>query len=321
MVISELKWTKRTRIAVVVLCVVLGTAGLVVLSQMNQVAEAAILTPVDLPTIPWTVISGTWAIENGEYSQSDLTATWSLSISNVSHADAVIEAKVKRMKGNFAGIAFRVTDINNAYFLYMRGNDNNLRLLKRVSAIETYIETTPVNSYPTVLNAFYQLKVQVNGSSIKCYFNGQLTIDQTDEDLSSGYNGLVTYGTYAHFDDVRVTDLGENELFFDDFEYAMLPTAYTVNVRARATQIFVTCTWTGSGNITITLESPTAITYHESNMNIYEKTTMSFDGTTPSIFNIKRARLSIAAPTSSEIWMLYLSLSDVTTHQVSVEIS
>jgi len=57
---------------------VLATASLLVFSQMNQVAKAAILEPIESPpeTIfyddfsgdlsQWTVQSGAWAIETGE---------------------------------------------------------------------------------------------------------------------------------------------------------------------------------------------------------------------------------------------------------------
>lgn len=97
-----------------------------------------------------------------------------------------------------------------------------------------------------------------------------------------------------------------------------IPETYAVNVRAAVTQIVITCTWSRSGNITVKLKSFTT-SYYESNMSIYEKTIVSVHGSTTSILNVKRAALSIVAFTSSETWILYLSLGNVTTYQVSVK--
>ena len=131
------------------------------------------------------------------------------------------------------------------------------------------------------------------------------------ESFATGKIGLGVHTPgHAHFDDVSVWGA----------EATNVPSIYDVYVRAGATQIVVTCTWSGSGNLTMRLASPTT-TYYESDMSMYEKTRVSVNGTSISILNIKRAALSVVALTSSETWVLYLNLNDVTTYQVNVEIN
>jgi len=321
-VISELKRNKKARITVAVICITLATASLVVLSQMNQVAEAAILTPIDEPEGKWTVLSGIWTIENEEYIQSNMAESQSHA-GDTAWVNYTIEARMKTVSDSpDLSIMFRLSDSNNFYLLQLiRGN--RIRLYKRADGIWTELM---VADFGVAMDVWYTLRAIIQdegtGVRIKGYVDGTEYINylENPRTFDNGKIGLRTYNTQAHFDDVRVNDLSDNELFFDDFHRTLL-VSYAVNVRAETTQIVTTCSWSGSGNITIAnLTSPTTTAYNESDMSIYEKTTVSIEGTT-SIFNVKRTLLLIAAPTSSETWTLYLNLNGVTTYQVSVEIS
>jgi len=137
-----------------------------------------------------------------------------------------------------------------------------------------------------------------------------LKITSTDITFQNAGSILAWTGRcHAHFDDVGVRDIDSAEAC----------TTYAVNIRAGATEVVITCTWSGSGNITMELMSPMK-TYYESDMTLYEKTKASVSGGTTNLLNIKRAALSIVTPTSSERWILHLGLTYVTTYEVSVEI-
>jgi hypothetical protein len=94
------------------------------------------------------------------------------------------------------------------------------------------------------------------------------------------------------------------------------------SVRTGVAQIVITCVWSGSGDIIISdlTRSVTEI-YYESDMNIYEKTTASFEGSATTFLNVKRASLLVNALASQETWILNLGLNDVTSYQVNVETS
>lgn len=259
MVISELAWTKRRRlVGAVVICVVL-VASLTILWQMGQVAEAAILTPYNFyddfsgDLSQWTVVSGTWAIENSEYSQSDETRGRLHSIAgDPNWIDYTIEAKAKILSGMGAMIFFRYVD-TNWYEAFIRADINVAVISKHVAGELTWIASTPFTSEAGV---WYELKVEVKGSNIRFYVDGALILETTDPTFTKGKTGLATLNAHVHFDDVIVSDASGADI---------PPSTYSVNVRAGVTQIIVTCTWSGSGNISIKLVGPTT-TYYESDM-------------------------------------------------------
>lgn len=328
MLVSELAWTKRRRLlGAVVICVVL-IAGLTIWWQMGQVAEAAILTPYDFydnfsgDLSRWTVLSGTWAIESGELSQSTVDGSYvrgKIKINDLNAVNLTVEARVKFVELHpnslcYAGLAVRYLDDDTFYWVVLNQPSDadglpssNLRIELR--ARFNYIATVDLG-FVGGLNKFYKLKVEVKGNDFKVYVDDVLEIASTDTTFQNAGSILAWTGRcHAHFDDVGVRDIDSAEAC----------NTYAVNIRAGATVVVVTCTWSGSGNITVKLISPTKI-YYESNMTLYEKTKASVSGGTTSLFNIKRATLSIAMLTSSETWILHLGLTDVTTYEISVEI-
>jgi len=292
-----------------------------IFSQINQVAEAAILTPCDFydnfsgDQSQWTVISGTWAIEDGMLSQSDTVDLGTNIYASVSQqASLFYEWKVHFISGISAGLHF----YSDAGSVYNRGNS----YLIWQDGVSVKIYKFTDNAFDWVVSftaactegQTYAYKVSYSPTTgeIEIWRDNLYIGGYTDvSPLQSGsYISLRTNKVHAHFDDVKVSGTISGGIFG----------TYSVNVREGVTQIIVTCTWSGLGNIAMKLASPVT-TYHESDMSMYEKTTVSFNETSASVFNIKRAALSPTMPTSSEIWILYLDLSDVTTYQVTVETS
>lgn len=294
MVVSELKWTKRVRLVAAVVCVVLGTAGLVVLSQMNQVAEAAILTPIpsqetlfyddfshDLSQ--WTIVTGTWVIESGELSQNDTAYSHHIAYAGDVWTDVTVEAKVKLISGHaYGAVLARYVDASNYYRIDIRTDTNMVQLAMVKSGWLIIIDQ---KAFTPSLNTWYTLRLEIVGSTLNGYIDDVKYVSANNEELTRGRIGLNTYASHVHFDDVNASGYG-------------ISNAYAVNVTGGATQIIITFTWSGSGNVTITNLTSPEKTYYESNMSIYERTTVSMPDMI--IFNIRRAILSIAAPTTSE---------------------
>jgi hypothetical protein len=310
--IKELKLIKRKKLlGAVIICAVL-IASLTMLWQMSQVAEAAILTPYNFyddfsrDLSQWTLMGGTWVIESEELSQSDSDAWEAFSVAGSGElGNYIIEAKAKLVSGleSSGGVVMRFTDASNYYTFYI--DPYSAVFAKRVDGT-WYGLTWVLGTHD--LNVWYQLKVNASQNTFKCYVDSILVIEITDTTFLEGRIGLRTKQCQARFDDVKVSDASGVEV----------SSTYGMNVRAGVTQVIVTCTWTGSGNITIELASPTT-TYYESDMSIYEKSKVSISGTTATTLNIKRAALHISATSTSEPWTLYLDLNDVAAYEVSVE--
>jgi len=95
---------------------------------------------------------------------------------------------------------------------------------------------------------------------------------------------------------------------------------YAFAVRAGATKITITCTWSNSGSIGISLIQPPSTTYTEAYMAIYERTTINA-GATATYNYLKRGELVITALTSPQTWLLQLTPQGVTTYTLNIEVN
>jgi len=325
-----MKWTKKSRISVAFLCVALATAGLVTLSQMNQVAEAAILEPVQSQTLEpifhddfsgdlsnWTVLSGDWMIEDGKLrcSVTDGVVVPHIIYVNTPLTDFVFEAKLQKISGNWAGLMFRGSSppsSSGEYYLVLLGMGTNNYWVGKRSHDQWLTLQGWSNLGGLDVSVGAEVKVYFKDSTLIVYIEGTQVYSGSDSFRSDGAFGLVasdhTSNTQWYFDDINVT-------------VPIKPSfaTYRLAVRSGATQIVITCKWAGSGNITIAnLTSPTT-TYYETDMSIYERT--SFSSQQSTFFNIKRGALTIAATTTPETWILNLTFNGVTTYEVSAETS
>jgi hypothetical protein len=136
------------------------------------------------------------------------------------------EAKVRLNDGDFLGLWFRGkvdepdedTRHVEGYYLVMRPPSNYIKL----GAIKTNdppidhpFEFDNVRELATAQvpggfqkGKWYTLAVEVEGSNIRCYFNGTLLIDEDDSTYPSGTVGMKTYQVVSGlWDDVLVTPL------------------------------------------------------------------------------------------------------------------
>jgi len=92
---------------------------------------------------------------------------------------------------------------------------------------------------------------------------------------------------------------------------------YPFDVKVGASKIIVTCTWSGSGTIEITLIEPDGTQHLESGLVTYERTTVAVVSGAAVYYHLKRVELSSPA---SGAWTLKLTISGVTTYQADIEI-
>jgi len=149
-------------------------------------------------------------------------------------------------------------------------------------------------------------------------FPGTATLSVPTLITTSGTYSIVVTGTCAspsitHTVTVTLTVSG--------------PVSYSFNVKAGATQIVVTLTysWTGSGAPplgSIAIAGPGGTpTLQESAAVTYDRTSISVSGTTTTYSIIHRATFTITAPGSTQTWTALISISGVSNYNVAVEVS
>jgi len=113
--------------------------------------------------------------------------------------------------------------------------------------------------------------------------------------------------------------------FTDD--YYSGPSLFSFNVRAGATQIVVTLTysWSGSGSApsgSITIAGPGGTpTLNESGAVVYDRTSITVSGSTSTYSIIHRATFTITPPGSAQTWTAQISLLGISSYNVAIEVS
>jgi hypothetical protein len=156
----------------------------------------------------WTPLTGTWGVSSGWYRQSVTTNTDSRTRQGGAVTNHSIEADVRALQNplpanKWVGVLARFTDVNNYYYLVLREN-GLVELKKIVGGSFTTLDDAPFSLVPNATNT---LKLEVIGTALRGYVNGQLVVRANDTSLPSGTNGaaLMTSGLSAEFDDVVVT--------------------------------------------------------------------------------------------------------------------
>ncbi|WNR43827.1 chondroitinase-B domain-containing protein [Paenibacillus roseipurpureus] len=191
------------------------------------------------PSGAWTNASGngTWSIAtdgskvatqtsstSNTYIMTNGTSTWT---------NYTYSAKVKVGSTSVRnGIVARYTNGNNYYFLILY--NGNLLLNKKVSGSTTTIQQVP---FTANTSTFYNLQLEVNGTSVKGYVDGVLLVQGTDSSLTNGVPGLYANGI-AEFDDVSVTDSAVSD--------TQAPTVPTGLSATAASSSQINLSWTAS---------------------------------------------------------------------------
>jgi hypothetical protein len=167
-----------------------------------------------------------------------------------------------------------------------------------------------------------------DGANLRLYVNGILvntlavaiTINPNTSPLYIGINGGVNFPFSGIIDEVRIYNRALSAAEIQtDFQQAPDFSPYLLaNVPQGTSQVITTLSWQGTGNINVTITTPSQ-TYTESMMSEYQKTTYSTTGGPLSMLNIKRLSISVNALSSAQSWNITLTSAAVNAYQISVE--
>jgi hypothetical protein len=135
---------------------------------------------------------------------------------------------------------------NNEYILQVRVG-GYLQLVKRVSGVETTVQTGSGGQIP-VLRLINRVKIVVNGTSHKAYLNGQLQVDVTNSQFVSGTHiGFI--GENTNDGDIRLLSIRATDIV----TCTGLPEGTEVDLRADGGIVATSGLADSSGNMTFTL--------------------------------------------------------------------
>ncbi len=212
-----------------------------------SVANAIFDTFESGSTAAWTPDGGTWTLteEPGTHTwrQSDKTSVAIRATRDVNWADTLVEADVKLLSvsgsNRFFGVVARRQGLNDYYYLVLRTN-NTIELKKIVNNTAANL-VNPV-AFTVAPNTTYRLALEVVGTTLKGYVNGQLKLQASDATFASGAPGLLTYFTEVAFDDVHLDPTPISPvLATDDFEHgatAWVAEAGTWSVESANSQVY-----------------------------------------------------------------------------------
>ncbi|MBC7766031.1 MAG: DUF1080 domain-containing protein [Hyphomonadaceae bacterium] len=151
----------------------------------------------------WTTDGGTWSVVNGEYKQTNATATANTFAGNTTWTDYSFESKIKNGSGGVAfGVFFRATNTANNYNVIYNRERKDWKLYKKVADVNTQIGSTYLQTWTN--DTYKTVKVRCVGSNIVVSVDGVDIITATDSTYSSGKVGFRTYANSGTFDDVVV---------------------------------------------------------------------------------------------------------------------
>ena len=124
-----------------------------------------------------------------------------------SFQDVAVSVKFKAVAGKVdraGGIVFRYQAPNNYYIVRANALEDNYRLYRVVAGRRQQFAGANLR---VTSNQWHTLRVEVAGSQIKCYYDGELKITASDETFKGpGKVGLWTKAdSVTHFDDFEVS--------------------------------------------------------------------------------------------------------------------
>jgi hypothetical protein len=160
----------------------------------------------------WTVVTGTWKVDNGEYHQTvpDGVNLFSFyAVGDKNWKDYTFEIKIKPIQTLYAGVVFRamVTGPGGAapgwsqgqFISWLigasaAGGKGYSKIWKAMLGQEAMLEGTDGDILK--LNSWSNIKIVLSGNNFQCYLDGKLQKEFKDaqNSIDTGGIGLMTYG-------------------------------------------------------------------------------------------------------------------------------
>jgi hypothetical protein len=159
--------------------------------------------------------SGAWAVRAetdapstpGALCQTGTTEFPAIMRDSKPYADVVVVARFKPISGSrdrAAGLLFRIKDGRNYYILRANALENNVNLYKYVDGRRSALKDGQAK---VVSGEWQELRVEVNGQSLRGFLNGQPVVEANDTTFTAaGGIGLWTKAdSQTCFDNVQVS--------------------------------------------------------------------------------------------------------------------
>ena len=159
----------------------------------------------------WTALSGSWTVSDGYYYMVGVSEQPIFTYaSGYSWSDFAVETKVRYVSGEYTGELNARLDpsIGSRYSLLFcpnLGGPNKVLLIKFSSWQDTTGTLLGQASVTTDSN-WHVVRMELNGNTIKAYYDGSLVFDVLDSSFASGTVGLESFGvSVATIDWINVT--------------------------------------------------------------------------------------------------------------------
>lgn len=132
----------------------------------------------------WRVVRGNWQVADGSYRQNDLEVDRRAVAGDVNWRDYTLTLRARKLGGaeGFL-IMFRVRDDNNWYWWNLGGWGNTKHAVERcLGGSKSIVSSEVPGGIET--GRWYDIRIEVQGSRIRCYLDGKLVHDFEDEPAS-----------------------------------------------------------------------------------------------------------------------------------------
>jgi CubicO group peptidase (beta-lactamase class C family) len=163
----------------------------------------------------WTQNGGNWTIGTDltrYFHQNNKSGQYTAVASSAGPwANYSVQANIKVFgfgsSSGWTGLLARYTDAGNYYYVRLHCN-NTLEVRKKASGVDSLLAgkafiVTAGATTPDV-GPVYLVKLEANGSTVKCYVDGRLELTAIDASHSSGRVGVITNDADALFDEMLV---------------------------------------------------------------------------------------------------------------------
>ena len=155
----------------------------------------------------WEIVDDSENKVFAQTSQNTNDYRFNVAVNNdFSYKNIEISVKFKAIAGEVdrgGGLVWRFIDENNYYVARANPLENNFRVYKVVNGDRKKLKSAKVKMKS---NIWYDIKITMDGDKIKCYFNGKLELETTDDTFSKkGKVGLWTKSdAQTYFDNLIV---------------------------------------------------------------------------------------------------------------------
>ncbi|MDQ1912681.1 right-handed parallel beta-helix repeat-containing protein [Paenibacillus sp. GD4] len=163
----------------------------------------------------WVSLSGTWQIaedgDNHAYQNTNTANTARSYLGHIIRSDYSLKARMKADAwgtGNPVrlGLIGRYVNSTNFYYAAYEQTTQRFKLFKIVNGTVSTIASSAV--MPTDFTAGYrEMKLDLVGTSLRLYLDGNEVLSAQDFSFSEGYPGLYAYNQKTYFDDIVVEDI------------------------------------------------------------------------------------------------------------------